>query len=188
MQSQFADAPAIEVANIAQFESKQLQGEVVDQGFCHPLRIRHPIERLACGKEVLFLHKPACCQVHLDVGPEVVMKHLPTLVVPRLVDDSVPASQQASDVIVSPNVEDQVFRTMVGALFADHPPVGLINSKASHAEISDRLAQMSRQILLPGLTVADLVAMSEAVSVGIDAAFFSRIDKRSPRSIELNRR
>ena len=99
------------------------------------------------------------------------------------------AAQQAADVIVAPDVEDQVFGPVIGAFPRNHPAVGLVDAVAAHAEVPDRLAQVCRQIFLPGLAVADLVALREAVAIGIDAALSAGVHERSPspvgRTVEM---
>jgi len=60
---------------------------------------------------------------------------------------------------------------MIGPFLPYHPPIGLVNSVAGPCEVPDRFTQMTCEILLPSLGVADLVALSEAVAVGVDPAF-----------------
>ena len=52
----------------------------------------------------------------------------------------------------------------------DHSSIGLIGAIATHAEVANRFAQVSRQVLLPGLVITHLMALGEAVAVGIQAA------------------
>ena len=80
------------------------------------------------------------------------------------------AAQQGADVIVAPDIEHDVLGPVIAPFFLQHPAVGLIDSKSAHTEVPDRLAQVGRQILLPSLAVTNLVAMSEAVAIGVNAA------------------
>ena len=82
--------------------------------------------------------------------------------------------------IVTPDVEDHVLGTVVGLFLAQHAAVSLIDSVASHAEIADGLPQVTREILLPRFRIADLVALSEAVAIGVDPAFPAGVRERCP--------
>ena len=73
------------------------------------------------------------------------------------------AAQQAPDVIVSPDVEDEVFRAVIGPFLPNHSAIRLVDAVSSHPEVPYRFAQVSCQVLLPRLAVADLVALREAV-------------------------
>ena len=115
------------------------------------------------------------------------MKHAPTLVIPGFVNEGVAAAQQAPNMIVSPNIEDQILRSVVRAFFPNHSPIGLVDSIAAHPEVPDGLTQMAGEILLPGFGVADLVALRKTVAVSVDAAFLPRVDKRGSSSVGLNR-
>src|SRR5215831_14841062 len=108
-------------------------------------------------------------EVHLHIGPEVVVEHASTFVIPPWVDRGVAAAQQASHMVVSPNVKDEILGTMLGPLLTEHTPIGLIHAVTAHPKIPDGLAEVSRQIFLPGLAVANLVAEGEAVAIGVDA-------------------
>ena len=63
-----------------------------------------------------------------------------------------------------------ILRAVIGAFFADHAAVRLIDAVPAHAEVADRLAEVARQVLLPRLAVADLMALGEAVAIGVDPA------------------
>jgi hypothetical protein len=88
-------------------------------------------------------------------------------------------------VIISPDVKYQVFRPMIGPFFPNHPALGLVDTIPPHAEVSDRFTSVSRQVLLPGFAVADLVAMSEAVTVGVDAAFLAGVHEGGASAVGL---
>jgi len=77
-------------------------------------------------------------------------------------------------------IENQIlgWRPRLGAL---HARVGPIQSVSAHAEISHRLAQMTRKPFLPALAVADLVAVRKAIAVRIDAAFAVGKGRDAPR-------
>ena len=78
-----------------------------------------------------------------------------------------PPRIQITKMVVVPDVKDNVFRRIF--LFdLQHTPIGLVNAVATDAIVSDRLLYMCCQILLPGLTVTDLVAVSEAVAISMD--------------------
>src|SRR5438132_951979 len=96
------------------------------------------------------------------------------------------AAQQTPDVIVAPDIENEVPSPVVGPFFPQHPAVSLIDSIPAHPEVPNRLAQVPRQILLPSLAVADLVALSEAVTVGVDAAFPAGINEGGASAIGLD--
>ena len=139
-------------------------------------------------QQLLLFDEPPRLEVHLQVGPEVAVEHAPALVVPEAVGDGVAAAQQAADVIVAPDVEDDVLGSVIGSLLPEHPAVRLVDAVAAHAEVPDRLAQVARQVLLPGLAVADLVALREAVAVGVDAALPAGVHERSAGTVGLDGR
>src|SRR5208337_4040942 len=58
----------------------------------------------------------------------------------------------------------------------------------AHAEVPHGFAEMGRQVLLPSLAVADLMALSEAVAVGVDTAPLAGIHESRPRPIGLDGR
>ena len=90
--------------------------------------------------------------------------------------------------VVAPDVEDQVLGAVVGRLLADHPPIRLVGPVAAHAEVADRLPEVGRQRLLPGLAVADLMALGEAVAIGVDPAGLARVHERRPGAVGSGRR
>ena len=77
---------------------------------------------------------------------------------------------QVPVVVVIEDVEDQIIRAQAGGTPQLHPQIGLVDAVAADAVVADRLLQVSGQVLLPGLPVIDLVAMGEAVAVGVDAS------------------
>jgi hypothetical protein len=72
-------------------------------------------------------------------------------------------------VIVAVNVNDDV-PGWSARFFTLHPNIHLINRIPADPEIADGLTQVGREPFLPGLAVADLVAIRETVAVCIDAA------------------
>ena len=72
-------------------------------------------------------------------------------------------------VVVVVDIEDDVLGGC-SLFFFEHPQIGLVDGPASDTEIMHRLLEMRRQVLLPGLVVTDLMALCEAVAVGVDAA------------------
>src|SRR5215510_9709007 len=116
-----------------------------------------------------MLFELAGLEVDLDVGPTVVVEHPATFVIPPPVDRGVAAPQQASDVVVPPDIKDHVLGAVLGPLLAQHTPIGLIHTITAHSEIADGLPEMSSQVFLPRLAIADLVTEGETVSIGVDA-------------------
>jgi hypothetical protein len=85
-------------------------------------------------------------------------------------DEDPPAGEEAPTVIVVPEVKYDVPGRRGPAFHPQHSPVSLVNPVSPDPEISDRLPQMGRHYLLPGLPVTHLGAMGEAVAVGVDPA------------------
>ena len=85
--------------------------------------------------------------------------------------------------IVAPNVKDQIPGAVIGLLLADHSAVGLVHAEAAHPKISDGLSEMSGQIFLPRLAVADLMAKREAVAIRVDPAGLVHILVRSTHAV-----
>ena len=52
----------------------------------------------------------------------------------------------------------------------EHAQVGLVDGPSTDTEIADRFLEVGCEDFLPGLAVTYLVALSEAVAVGVDAA------------------
>src|SRR5262245_7924594 len=90
--------------------------------------------------------------------------------------------------VISPDVKDHILGAMVCLLFTDHSAISLIRPITAHPKISDGLSEMSGQILLPSLAVTYLVALREAVAVGVDPAWLVHISVRSARPIGPCRR
>src|SRR5207249_3561211 len=72
-------------------------------------------------------------------------------------------------VVVVKDIEDNVLGGPP-LLDFEHAAIRLVGAVATDAVVADGLLQVRRQVLLPRLAVADLVAMGEAVAVGVDAA------------------
>ena len=81
------------------------------------------------------------------------------------------AEPQVAEVIVVINIQDDVLDAAL-LFHLQHAAISLINAVAADAVVSNGFLEMRRQILLPGLAVADLIAVGEAVAVGMDAARF----------------
>ena len=75
---------------------------------------------------------------------------------------------EVAEVIVVPDVEHDVVGG-VRCFDLAHAAIGLVDAIAADAVVFDRLAQMRGEILLPGLAVGNLVAVGEAIAVGVDA-------------------
>src|SRR5215831_18887711 len=103
-----------------------------------------------------MLFELAGLEVHLDISPEVVVEHAATFVIPPPVDGGVAAAQQASDMVVSPDIKNKILRAMLGPLLAEHATIGLIHAVTAHSKVPDGLAEVSSQVFLPSLAVADL--------------------------------
>ena len=103
------------------------------------------------------------------------MEHGAAAVAPAFVNNGMAAAQQAADVIVAPNVEDQILRPMACPFLSNHPAVSLIDAVPAHAEVPNRLAEMPGQILLPGFPVIDLIAVRKAIAVCVYAGISVRI-------------
>src|SRR5687767_7422532 len=73
-------------------------------------------------------------------------------------------------VVVVIDVEDEKWSLHRRSLHAAQPGKGLVHAVASDAEVPDRLAEVRGKRLLPSFAVADLVALREAVAVGIHTA------------------
>src|SRR5262249_44749134 len=101
-------------------------------------------------------------------------------IIPPGIHEGAATAQEAPDGIVAPDVQDQILGSVVGPLLADHSAIGLVDAETAHAEVADRLTQVRRQVLLPGLTVADLVALGEAVAVSVNPAGPVHVHERSP--------
>src|SRR4029453_6746173 len=80
-----------------------------------------------------------------------------------------PPGIQVAKVIVIVNIQDDVLDAAL-LFHHQHAAISLINAVAADAVVSNGLLKMRRQILLPGLAVADLIAVREAVAEGMDAA------------------
>ena len=78
--------------------------------------------------------------------------------------------------IIVPDVEDDI----LGSIFLfnlKHAAKGLVDAVTTNTIITDWLSYMCRQVLLPGFTVADLVAVCEAVTISMNAAgLIAKID------------
>ena len=68
--------------------------------------------------------------------------------------------------VIIPNVQDNVFCGR-GLFDFEHTAKGLINAIAADAIVANWLLKMRRQIFLPGFSIADLIAVGEAVAVGV---------------------
>lgn len=79
-------------------------------------------------------------------------------------------AHDAAKVIVTPDVEEDVFATEITHLSADHPPIGLQSTVPTHAEVADRFTEVSGEVLLPGLMITHLVTLGETVAVGVETA------------------
>lgn len=101
------------------------------------------------SEQVFLLDKQTNLEVHFHIRPEVAVKHAPALVAPVPVGDGVAAAQETPDVVVAPDVENKLFRSVIGPLFPQHPAVGLVDAVSSHSEVPDRFPQVAGQILLP---------------------------------------
>ena len=108
--------------------------------------------------------------------------------IPPAKDDGVATAQEATDVIVPPDVEDDVLGAMIGSFLPHHPAVSLVDPVPTHPEIADGFAQVARQVLLPGLAVADLVTLGEAVAVGVDPARPVPVQERRPLTVGVGGR
>ena len=76
----------------------------------------------------------------------------------------------ASEMIVREDVEHDVFGGYFGLFLSKHPSVGLIDAVTANSEIANRLAKVGGEVLLPGFTVIDLIALRETVSVCVYSA------------------
>src|ERR1044072_513151 len=81
----------------------------------------------------------------------------------------VPPAEQVSVMIVIVDVEDDVGNGS-HRVHAFHPQVGLVHAEPTDAVIADWFLQMRREVLLPGLRVARLVAVRETVAEGVTPA------------------
>jgi len=70
--------------------------------------------------------------------------------------------------IISPNIEDQVLCLHVALLDIDQTPIGLVNSKTTDPEVSNRFAEVRSQNFLPCFPIADLMTLRETISVGVE--------------------
>ena len=66
------------------------------------------------------------------------------------------------------------------------PQVGLVNRPAANAKVSHGLLKMGGEQLLPGLMIAHLVALREAVPVGIDPACLIGIVAHNALAVRLD--
>src|SRR5437016_1442713 len=78
-------------------------------------------------------------------------------------------ADEVSKVIVTEDVEDDV-RRGIPLLLALHPQIGLIHRISAYAVVPDWLAEKGGQHLLPGLSIAYLLARGEAISVRVNPA------------------
>ena len=145
--------------------------QVVAQALDHEFGVAHAVEGVRHRQQAVALDEAAGIEIHLDVRPEVAVEHEAVVVVPDPVRRGVPGTHHRAAVVVTPDVEDDILGAQVALLGAQEPPVGLVGAEAAHAEVAHRLAQVSGQVLLPGLAVADLVALSERIAVGVEAAW-----------------
>jgi hypothetical protein len=87
----------------------------------------------------------------------------------------VTTSQQTSDVVVTPNIKNEILGAMIGFFLPDHSSVRLVNAETAHPEVPDGLTKMPRQVLLPSFTIVYLVALSETVAISVDPAWFTLV-------------
>ena len=99
----------------------------------------------------------------------------------------IPATQQGTHVVISPDIQHEVLSTFFRTFFPEHPAIGLVHTESSHAIIPDRFTQVPCQVLLPGFCIADLVALCKAVPVGIDPARLVCINKGGAGTILSDR-
>src|SRR5262245_20432800 len=97
-----------------------------------------------------------------------------------------PATIETAGRVVTANLQNQVLCTVAAAFFAQQATIGLIDPMTSGTEVADGLAQVGRQILLPGFPVVDLIAMRKTVAVSVDARFAIRIHEGFPSAIGLD--
>src|SRR5262249_33780633 len=55
-------------------------------------------------------------------------------------------------------------------LFPQHAPIRLIYSVSANAKIANWFPEMRGEVLLPGLTIANLMALRKAITISIDTA------------------
>src|SRR5918994_3655733 len=98
MVGELADSFTIQFARILHRIRVQLEREVVLEVIDHEPRLGHPVERRWSIERVLLLDKPTGLEVHLQVGPKIRMEHSAAPMAPALVNNGVPAAQEAADV------------------------------------------------------------------------------------------
>jgi hypothetical protein len=135
------------------------QNRIIIEGLPDPVLIQKLIQIFWLRTDVIDLLTRSCLEIHLQVRERKASlsthpNRAPGIQIPKM--------------IVTPNVQDDVFGRMI-QLHNPHPPVGLVDAVPTDPVIPDRFLQVRGQILLPRLPVADLVTMCEAIFIRVQA-------------------
>jgi len=144
-----------------QVREHDLQREVILKLLRHPVEVAQAINALRRRADIGPLLESAILHVDGDVGSVGSMTA-------RVRDANVAPGIKVAEMVVVENVEDDELRRRA-FLFLEHPQVRLIDRPTPTRSCGPAPADARRE--LPATSpVADLMALSEAVAVGVDVA------------------
>lgn len=170
-----------EVAGLLRDE--QVDDRIVSECFDEEFGIAELIEGFGRRTGIRAFDESAR-RVESDMSPRVGVQHSDrerALVLPPFgAEAKQPVRVEVAVMIIEKDVQDHILGAAVRLLDVFEPEGSLVYAEAADTEVADRLADVSRQIFLPGLAVADLMALGETVPEAVDPALVTSMTCDQP--------